>query len=119
VTLAPKVLIVEDYLDTANMLALILKNCGFSVHHAPDGESALASAMAWDPDLVLLDIGLPKMDGYEVARRLRRDVGLGDDVKIIALSGFQPNETRQRESGIDHYMMKPLDLPKLRALVGC
>ena len=118
-TQAPKVLIVEDYLDTAVMLAKVLMSCGFSVHHAPDGESALASAMAWDPDFVLLDIGLPKMDGYEVAKRLRTQVGLRDGVKIIALSGFNPNEMKQKEAGIDHYMMKPLDLPKLRQLVGC
>ena len=112
------VLLVEDYPDAAAMLTVMLQNCGFFVKVANDGLTALGFAETAPPDLVLLDIGLPDMDGYEVARRLRTQVHLDAGVKIIALSGFQPNAERQRESGIDFYLMKPLDLRQLLKLIG-
>ena len=117
--MSTNVLVVEDYLDSAKLLEMMLKTCGYTVCLAPDGPAAINAARKLVPDFVLLDIGLPGMDGYEVAKRLRRDVGLVPPVKIIALSGFQPNEEKQAESGIDHHMMKPLDLKELLGLVRC
>lgn len=112
-----RVLLVEDYLDTADMVMALLGHFGCTAQHAPDGKAALDIAGSWKPDIVFMDIGLPEMDGYETAQRLRRDVGFAGP--IYAISGFQPDEKRHSASGISDHLMKPIDVRVLRKLVEC
>ena len=102
-----KILIVEDHRDSAEGLATLLRMAGHDVSTVGDGPSALACCRTVHPDIVLLDIGLPGMDGYEVAQRLREL--LGSDLLIVALTGYGQQRDRQRsfEAGIDHHVLKP------------
>jgi CheY-like chemotaxis protein len=105
------VLLVDDNTDAARALALLLRRDGHDVHVAHDGPAALESAPAFRPQVVLLDIGLPKgMDGYEVGRRLRELPGLGDTV-LAALTGYGQEDDRQRSlaAGFDAHLVKPVD----------
>ena len=113
-----RVLVVEDNVDAADSLSLLLRLYGHEVQVARTGPTALDMASASRPDLVLLDIGLPGMDGYQVARRLREMPGF-KDVMMCALTGYTPSEAdrqRQQETGFDHYYVKPLDMAKLLEL---
>jgi PAS domain S-box-containing protein len=105
---ASRVLIVEDHSDSAEGLAALLRISGLEVEIARDGPSALGRCRDFRPDLVLLDIGLPGMDGYEVGRRLREL--LGPDARIVALTGYGHDEDRRRasEAGIDGHVLKPI-----------
>lgn len=109
-----RVLVVDDHADSAAMLAELLNLCGQEARTALDGPSALAVADTFHPDLVLLDIGLPDMDGYEVARRLRARPS-GKDCLLVALSGFGHQEAlqRSRQAGFQHHLVKPVDVQKL------
>ncbi|HEV8239200.1 MAG TPA: MASE1 domain-containing protein [Thermoanaerobaculia bacterium] len=116
----PRMLIVEDQRDAAEGLAELMRMQGFAVEIALDGQAALASAAERVPAVVLLDLGLPGLDGYEVARRLRRLPGL-EGALVVALSGYGRDEDRQRgrEAGIDHHLVKPVELRELeRVLAG-
>jgi PAS domain S-box-containing protein len=114
-----RVLLVDDHADTAESLAMVLKAEGHEVRTAPDGATALEVAGAYRPEVVLLDIGLPRMDGYEVARRLRAQAG-PTRVLLIALTGYGQEEDRRRAAaaGFDAHLVKPADLTTLRALLG-
>jgi PAS domain S-box-containing protein len=105
---ASRVLVVEDHADSAEGLAALLRISGLEVEIATDGPSALARCRDFRPDLVLLDIGLPGMDGYEVGRRLREL--LGSDARIVALTGYGHDEDRRlaSEAGIDEHVLKPI-----------
>ncbi len=110
-----KVLIVEDNVDAADSLSLLLRLYGHDVQVARTGPSALEVAAAFLPDVVLLDIGLPGMDGYQVALHLLENPEL-KEVVLCALTGYTPTESdrqRQQETGFDHYYVKPVDLTKL------
>jgi two-component system, OmpR family, response regulator len=113
-----RVLVVEDYPDTATSTALLLKLFGHEVDVAGDGPTALRAAAAFPPDVVLLDIGLPGMDGYEVARRLRGQP-LARRPFFIAVSGYRQPADRRREveAGIDMHLLKPVDPDHLRLLL--
>jgi signal transduction histidine kinase/ActR/RegA family two-component response regulator/HAMP domain-containing protein len=110
-----KVLLVDDNVDAAETLAEILEGWGCSVSLAHDGPSAVERALAQSPEAVLLDIGLPGIDGYEVARRLRRSPGF-EATRLLALTGYaQPDDAlRAREAGFDAHLTKPVDLEILR-----
>jgi two-component system CheB/CheR fusion protein len=112
------VLLVEDNLDAAEALSELLRMWGHEVEVAHDGVSALRTARTVEPDVVLLDIGLPGMDGYEVARELRAIPGLAAS-RLIALTGYGQESDRRRSSlaGVDHHLVKPVDLERLRALL--
>ncbi|WP_435020456.1 PAS domain-containing protein [Tundrisphaera sp. TA3] len=112
-----RVLVVDDNEDSARGLARLLKVLGNQVEVASDGPTALGLAGWFAPDFVLLDIGLPGMDGYEVARRLRAD-GLAGTT-IIAVSGYgeEAARSRAREAGFDHHLVKPLDYETLVAIM--
>jgi PAS domain S-box-containing protein len=112
------VLIVDDNRDAAESLAMLLRTAGAVVHVAHDGPSALAEFERHEPGIVLLDIGMPGMDGYEVARRLREN-SRPERVAIVALTGWGQDEDRQRvrDAGFDHHLVKPVDLPSLQALL--
>jgi len=116
---APRVLVVEDDEDIAQALQRSLRMEGYEVRAAPDGPSALENGRSFAPDLVILDLGLPGMDGLEVARLLRAD----DDVPILMLTARDAVEARIEglDCGADDYLVKPFDfgelLARLRALV--
>jgi CheY-like chemotaxis protein len=113
-----RILVVDDNEDAAEMLALVLRKRGFTVVLAFDGEEALTMAQAHHPDVVLLDIGLPGIDGYEVARRLRASP-LPERPVLIAVTGYgQPaDRVRSREAGFDHHLVKPVAMEKLLPLL--
>jgi CheY-like chemotaxis protein len=113
-----RVLVVEDSRDAAASLRLLLEVLGYDVHVAYTGPAGLVEAQAWRPEVVVCDIGLPEMDGYEVARRLRTAPGLGG-VLLLALTGYGRDEDRRRafESGFDYHLTKPADPEELRRLL--
>ena len=112
-----KVLVVDDNADAAESLAMILSLRGHEARTALDGPEALAVAREFRPEVVMLDIGLPGMDGYEVARRLRADHG---GILLVALTGYGQDEDRRRskEAGFDHHLVKPVDFAVLQEVMG-
>jgi signal transduction histidine kinase/DNA-binding response OmpR family regulator len=113
------ILVVDDNVDAANSLAMVLRLEGHEVRTARDGPTALAASQASAPDVVLLDIGLPGMDGYEVARRLRCHPD-GHQMLMVAVTGYGRDEDRARseEAGFDHHLVKPIDFDALRPLLN-
>jgi CheY-like chemotaxis protein len=114
-----RILVVDDNHDAAESLALWLRLSGHEPHIAHDGLEAVEMAAEVRPDLILLDIGLPQINGYEAARRIREQPG-GKDVVLIALTGWGQDEDRQRslESGFDGHMVKPLHPDTLANLLA-
>jgi len=105
-----RILVVDDNVDTAESLALLLRLKGHEVEVAHDGPAALETARSFEPEIVLLDIGLPGLDGYEVARRLREESRLTHAL-LVALTGYGQEEDRRRAryAGFDHHFTKPVD----------
>jgi two-component system CheB/CheR fusion protein len=114
-----RALVVDDNVDGASVLAEALRTRGHEVHVAHDGRSALQQAIQYTPDVVLLDIGLPDLDGYEVASRMRREPGLLT-TKVIAVTGFgrEQHPGRSAEAGFAFHMVKPIDLAQLDAVLA-
>jgi signal transduction histidine kinase/DNA-binding response OmpR family regulator len=114
-----RILLVDDNVDAAQSLATLLRLQGHDVRLAHEGITALKTAESFQPEVVLLDIGLPGMDGYEVAERLRRDVKLGDAL-LAALTGYGRDDDRRRSraAGIDIHLVKPVDLDALQAMLA-
>lgn len=114
-----RILVVDDNVDSADSMALLLALDGHDTRTAFDGPGALAEALAFRPRVVLLDIGLPGMDGYEVARRMRELPGLRD-VLLIAITGYGRDDDRARskEAGFDHHLVKPVDPETLGRLLS-
>jgi signal transduction histidine kinase len=112
------VLIVDDNIDAAAMLAELLGAAGYHAVVANDGPQALAMAHRFVPDVALLDIGLPAMDGYELARRLRDLTGWAA-VRLFAVTGYGAHGDRMRsqEAGFDHHLVKPIDFAMLQKLM--
>ena len=113
-----QVLVVDDNVDAATMLAEALTAHGHVAHIAADGVEALQLAADLQPDVVLLDIGLPVMDGYEVARRFAADTRLAG-IKLVAVTGYGQEQDRRRsaQAGFASHMVKPVDLEHLRQIV--
>lgn len=114
-----RVLVVEDNIDAADSLSMLLRLFGHDVQVARTGLTAVDIAVTFHPQVVLLDIGLPGLDGYEVARRLREKLEF-KDIVICALTGFTPSDadrSRQQETGFNHYFVKPLDPTRLFELL--
>lgn len=103
------VLVADDNPDAADSLALLLRARGHIVHVAYDGRAALDLARRARPDIALLDVILPVMDGYELGRQLRRE--FGSALRMLAVTGFSSDEDRRRaqEAGFDQFVVKPLD----------
>jgi CheY-like chemotaxis protein len=114
-----RILVVDDNEDAAAMLAALLAATGHQVARAHDGIAALEELERFQPEIVLLDIGLPKMDGYQVAEEIRRKFAR-DDILLIALTGYGHESAIQRgqEAGFDHHLVKPLDPDKLDELLA-
>jgi CheY-like chemotaxis protein len=112
------VLVVDDNRDAAETLSTFLEMLGVQAQQVHDGAEVLEAARAFGPDVVLLDIGLPGMDGYQVARALRADPELAH-ARLIALTGWGAEEDRRRaqEAGFDHHLTKPVDLAVLEDLL--
>jgi PAS domain S-box-containing protein len=115
---ARRILVIDDNQDAAESLSLLLRLTGQDVQTAYDGPTALDAARALPPDVVLCDIGLPRMNGLEVARRLRQDLGLTDAL-LIALTGYGMDEDkcRSQEAGFNAHLVKPVDLDALYELL--
>jgi PAS domain S-box-containing protein len=113
------ILIVDDNFDAAESMRMLLKAMGVEVRVAHDGPQALAAFEACRPRMVLLDIGMPGMDGYEVARRLRASPGTPRPA-LVALTGWGQDEDRRRvrEAGFDHHLVKPADFATLQSLIS-
>ena len=107
---ACRVLVVDDNVDSAQSMSLLLGLEGYQVECAYDGEEALTRAGSFQPDVVLLDLGLPRFSGYEVARRLRAEPA-GDAQLLVAVSGYGRERDRQaaRAAGFDLHLTKPAD----------
>jgi PAS domain S-box-containing protein len=114
-----RLLVVDDNVDAADSLAMLLRLQGHEVRVAHDGLAALELAKSYLPEMVFLDIGMPGMDGYEVARRLRRQPGL-ENVRLTALTGWGQAEDRRRtaEAGFDHHLVKPAEPNALESLLS-
>jgi CheY-like chemotaxis protein len=112
-----RVLVVEDNPDGREMLKLLLRLCGHQVEGAKDGREGVEKALAWRPEVAVLDIGLPVLDGYEVARRVRAAVG--GRVRLIALTAYGGPEDIRRafEAGFDHHLTKPAEAGELLRLL--
>ncbi|HEX3870856.1 MAG TPA: response regulator, partial [Pirellulales bacterium] len=115
-----RVLVVDDNIDAATTISTLLRLRGCETQVYGDGFSALKHAEEFHPDLVLLDIGLPGMDGYEVARCFRQSSGLRNAV-LAALTGYGRDEDQRqsREAGFDHHLVKPISISQLDALLAC
>ncbi len=114
-----RVLVVDDNRDAADSLALLLRMWGHEVRVAYDGVEGLRSACAYEPDCALLDIGLPKLDGYSLARRFRDEQNLRR-TKLIALTAYSGEHTisRAHEAGFDYHFVKPADPDLIRRLLA-
>jgi CheY-like chemotaxis protein len=116
---ARRVLLVEDNVDVREMMRTALELAGHEVHEAGDGPSGLEAGLRLRPDVVVVDIGLPGVDGYEVARRLRAAPG-GRDLYLLALTGYgQPEDNRRaRDAGFDAQLVKPVDPATLSGMIA-
>ncbi len=114
-----RILVVDDSHDAANSLAVLLKLWGHDVRVCYDGPSAVAAALEAPPDVCLLDIWMPEMNGYQVAERLRRDARL-EGTLLVAMTGFAQEWDRPlaAEAGFDYRLVKPVEVATLRELLG-
>ena len=116
---ATRVLIVDDNVDAAETLAMMLALLGQDTRQAHEGDGALKAAVEFRPELVFMDIGLPGLSGHEIARRMRRDLGM-TDTYIVALSGYGTEEDRRKSlhAGFDSHLVKPLDPAALPGILA-
>ena len=114
-----RVLVVDDNRDIADALAALLDLQGCHVRVAHHGEEGLEAAIQFEPDVVFLDIGLPGIDGYEVARQLRGQVER-DHLTLVALTGYGQASDREKsaEAGFDHHLVKPARLDQIREILA-
>ena len=117
--LPPPIVVVDDDTDAREMLSEYLAFCGFAVHQAQDGREAIDVAGRIRPALMLMDLMMPRMDGWEATRRLKTDAGTRD-ITIVAVSACtQPaDQERARRVGCDEFICKPVDLEYLAGLVN-
>ena len=113
-----RILVVDDNVDSAESMAVRLRLAGHEAHTLHEGERVVAAARELLPDVILLDIGLPGITGYEVARRIREDASLCR-VALVAVSGYGRDEdlSRARDAGFDRHLVKPVDFAALHDLL--
>lgn len=118
-SLRPKILVVDDNQDAARMLSMMLKVLGNEVATAFDGIEAIERAAQFQPAVILMDLGMPRMNGYEAAKRIREAPG-GSDILLVALTGWSQEEDKQRteEAGFDHHLVKPVEPQALQSLLS-
>jgi CheY-like chemotaxis protein len=117
--LARRVLIVDDNTDNAELLRILLEDQGHETFMAHDGVEGLAAAERLRPDVVLMDLGLPRIDGFEACRRIREQPW-GKRMLVIAITGWGQDNDRRRsqEAGFDHHLVKPIDTRAIGALMN-
>jgi len=115
---ARRILVVDDNQDAAALIALLLRLAGQEVSTAHDGEEALAAAAAQRPDVILLDLAMPRLNGYDTAKRIRAEPW-GNDVALIALSGWGQRQDRDRtaEAGFRAHLVKPVGEAELLSVL--
>jgi signal transduction histidine kinase len=113
-----RIVLVEDSHDSRDMLRFLLEHAGHEVHEAEDGPHGVETIVTVRPDIALVDVGLPGIDGYEVARRVRAQIGAG--VRLVALTGYglPEDHRRSQEAGFDAHLVKPVDPTRLAALIA-
>jgi CheY-like chemotaxis protein len=114
-----RILVADDNRDAAETLGVLLEVMGHTVRRVHDGESAVQETQAFDPQLVLLDIGMPRLNGYETCRSIRAQDG-GRRRTLVAVTGWgQPQDVQSaHDAGFDHHMVKPLDIEVLMRVIG-
>jgi CheY-like chemotaxis protein len=114
-----RILVTDDNRDAAQSLALMLELDGHEVRTAYDGIEALEVAEVFRPEIILLDVGMPRLDGYETARRLRQQPW-GSALRLIALTGWgqEKDKSKAKEAGFDHHLVKPVDPEVLQRLLS-
>jgi len=114
-----RVMVVDDNIDAAESVAMYLRLEGHEVKVVTDAHHAISSATVFAPQVAVLDIGLPELDGYYLARRLRQQQA-GGELTLIALTGYGQKEDRERalEAGFDHFFVKPTDPREIQAAIG-
>jgi CheY-like chemotaxis protein len=114
-----RILVVDDNEDSADSLGLMLQIMGYNVRTAYDGLEAVEAAKAFDPAVTLLDIGLPRLSGYDACRRIRQQAG-GDTMVLIAQTGWgqEEDKSRAKEAGFNFHMVKPVDPAALEKLLA-
>jgi len=118
-TESARVMVVDDQLDAAQMLALIIEESGYDTRIAASGEEALKLGKKFEPDVILLDLGMPTMDGIETARQIR-ETPWGKSVTLVAVTGWGQEEDRRRtrEAGFDYHLVKPADSESLLTILS-
>jgi CheY-like chemotaxis protein len=113
-----RVMVVDDNHDAGEVLAMLLASMGFEAWAIDNGAAALEALPDYQPNVILMDIGMPGMNGYEVARRIREQRQY-DDIKLVALTGWGQERDRllSHESGFDHHLTKPVDFKVLKGLI--
>lgn len=114
--MAKKVLIVEDYKDTRDLMRYMIESYGYAVIEAASPYEAIEKATEFHPDLILMDIGLPLMDGLTTAEVINGERGLSD-IPIVAVTAFHDVNSQARKAGCSGVLYKPVDEPKLRKLL--
>ncbi len=114
-----RILVVDDNRDAADALAMILEILGHEVRTAHDGAAGVAAAAAFRPEVILMDLGMPKLDGYEAARRIRAETWGGEPF-LVALTGWGSNDHRQRahDAGFDRHLVKPVELDAITRMIA-
>jgi CheY-like chemotaxis protein len=114
-----RILLVDDNVDAADSLAIILRFAGHDVRVEHDGQAGIAAASESRPDVILLDLGMPRLNGFDACRQIRELSG-GGDITIIALTGWGQDEDRRRtrEAGFDHHLVKPVEPESLMRLIA-
>jgi PAS domain S-box-containing protein len=114
-----RVLVVDDNVDTVTTLAMLVRESGYDVRTAYDGSTVLEAALDYRPNVVLLDIGLPGMNGYEVAKQIRQQPALKNLV-LVAMTGYGQESDRKssHDAGFDHHLVKPADFPKVLKILA-
>jgi CheY-like chemotaxis protein len=114
-----RILIVDDYKAAADMLAMVVKILGYEVRTAMDGQSGVDTASTFSPDIIIMDIGMPRMNGYEAATHIRQQ-DWGQNMVLIALTGWDSPEDRQKiqNAGFNHHLVKPAEPQHLKTLLA-
>jgi CheY-like chemotaxis protein len=114
-----RILVVDDNRDSANSMAMILQLQGDEVRTAHDGIEAVELAEEFRPQVILMDVGMPRLNGYEATRRIR-ELPWGQGVAVIALTGWgqEIDRAKSKEAGCDAHLVKPVDLPELEKLLS-
>ena len=110
---------VEDNVDTARTMSLLLQQLGCATEEVHEGTSVVDAAKSFLPDAILLDIGLPGLDGYQIARLIRQTPELAH-IRLIAVTGYGQQQDRERSlnAGFDHHLVKPIQFDSLIAILG-